>query len=317
MHFYPWDARMGFQYRSITEDKRWIHIRDDYYQYLREAGYRKYHGNEHEGYFKLIAKQIERHKMVFGTYLDNVRNIPDFKIKIWENYRFSNPSHYFTDILGYSSGGAKGVVFKHEVNWFKYSALPDVDFYETFGLDFGGGGISEKRIIYPETYINDENDGTSTTVLVKLYINKNSMSCYVKLKLFKAFIDSNDLVKICKKETFETDDNNDQHIIKKRNILADNARPDKIRELLNAGLNCIGAKSKEGGSSRITTGIDIMKKYKIYIHEDDQEALIDFNNYRWEISKTSGELTGNPEKKFENVVDAIRYALVNFDLYNW
>lgn len=52
MHFYPWDARMGFQYRSITEDKRWIHIRDDYYHHLREAGYRKYHGNEHEGYFE-------------------------------------------------------------------------------------------------------------------------------------------------------------------------------------------------------------------------------------------------------------------------
>jgi len=52
MHFYPWDAGMGFQYRSITEDKRWIHIRDDYYQHLREAGYRKYHGNEHEGYFE-------------------------------------------------------------------------------------------------------------------------------------------------------------------------------------------------------------------------------------------------------------------------
>jgi arylsulfatase A-like enzyme len=51
MHFYPWDARMGFQYRSIAEDKRWIYIRDDYYQFLKERGYRKYHGKEHEGYF--------------------------------------------------------------------------------------------------------------------------------------------------------------------------------------------------------------------------------------------------------------------------
>jgi arylsulfatase A-like enzyme len=52
MHFYPWDLRLGFQYRSIAEDKRWIHIRDDYYHYLREAGLRKYHGNEHEGYYE-------------------------------------------------------------------------------------------------------------------------------------------------------------------------------------------------------------------------------------------------------------------------
>lgn len=26
MHFYPWDLRLGFQYRVIAEDKRWIHI---------------------------------------------------------------------------------------------------------------------------------------------------------------------------------------------------------------------------------------------------------------------------------------------------
>ena len=52
MHFYPWDARMGFQYRSIAEDKRWLYIRDDYYHHLHKAGYRKYHGNEHEGYFE-------------------------------------------------------------------------------------------------------------------------------------------------------------------------------------------------------------------------------------------------------------------------
>ena len=30
MHFYPWDARHGFDYRSIAEDKRHLHVRDDY-----------------------------------------------------------------------------------------------------------------------------------------------------------------------------------------------------------------------------------------------------------------------------------------------
>ena len=52
MHFYPWDARLGYQYRSICEDKRWIHIRDDYADYLTANGLHKLHGNEHEGYFE-------------------------------------------------------------------------------------------------------------------------------------------------------------------------------------------------------------------------------------------------------------------------
>jgi arylsulfatase A-like enzyme len=52
MHFYPWDASHGFRYRVAAEDKRWIHVRDDYYHFLRQDGYRKYHGNEHDGYFE-------------------------------------------------------------------------------------------------------------------------------------------------------------------------------------------------------------------------------------------------------------------------
>ncbi|NJN83521.1 MAG: sulfatase-like hydrolase/transferase [Caldilineaceae bacterium] len=31
MHFYPWDITHGFQYRSGAEDKRWLHVRDEYY----------------------------------------------------------------------------------------------------------------------------------------------------------------------------------------------------------------------------------------------------------------------------------------------
>jgi len=50
MHFYPWDASLGFQRRIICEDKRWIKLEDDYERLLRSRGHYKYHGNEHEGY---------------------------------------------------------------------------------------------------------------------------------------------------------------------------------------------------------------------------------------------------------------------------
>lgn len=60
MHFYPWDESMGFQYRRIAEDKRWQYIRDDYFDFLRDHGERKYHGNEHEGYFEQKGAIINR-----------------------------------------------------------------------------------------------------------------------------------------------------------------------------------------------------------------------------------------------------------------
>lgn len=52
MHFYPWDIKEGFQHRVIAEDKRHIYIEDDYYRYLKERGYKKYHISELDGGIK-------------------------------------------------------------------------------------------------------------------------------------------------------------------------------------------------------------------------------------------------------------------------
>ena len=60
MHFYPWDINLGFQYRVAAEDKRWLEIRDDYYHFLKEGGYRKLHGNEHPAITKTRAQSSTR-----------------------------------------------------------------------------------------------------------------------------------------------------------------------------------------------------------------------------------------------------------------
>ncbi len=52
--------RHGFQYRAIAEDKRWLHIRDDYYHFLRQHGERKYHGKEHAGYYDNAGRFVNR-----------------------------------------------------------------------------------------------------------------------------------------------------------------------------------------------------------------------------------------------------------------
>ena len=52
MHFYPWDARHGFQHRVICEDKLWSNVRDDYHNYLAEHGLRKMKWNEYGDYLE-------------------------------------------------------------------------------------------------------------------------------------------------------------------------------------------------------------------------------------------------------------------------
>lgn len=61
MHFYPWEASMGFDHRIVCEDKRWIQIEDDYQKYLNAKGLRKLHGNEHEGYQKNRGAIVHQH----------------------------------------------------------------------------------------------------------------------------------------------------------------------------------------------------------------------------------------------------------------
>ncbi len=61
MHFYPWEASMGFDDRVICEDKRWIHIDDDYQKYLNKKGTRKLHGNAHEDYQENRGAIVHQH----------------------------------------------------------------------------------------------------------------------------------------------------------------------------------------------------------------------------------------------------------------
>jgi arylsulfatase A-like enzyme len=61
MHFYPWDAMMGYDERIICEDKRWLRIEDDYAHFLAARGLRKLHGNEHEGYQENRGAIVHQH----------------------------------------------------------------------------------------------------------------------------------------------------------------------------------------------------------------------------------------------------------------
>ncbi len=67
MHFYPWDISEGFNERVIAEDKRHIHINDDYTKYLKSKGLKRLHGNEHEGYHEnkgaIISKIPDMHQI--------------------------------------------------------------------------------------------------------------------------------------------------------------------------------------------------------------------------------------------------------------
>jgi len=185
---------------------------------------------------------------------------------------------------------------QNKIYWTKYENLPDYDFYQVAALDFGGSGKT-----------TDEPDGSSKTVLEKMYIHKQSKSVFHKLILYRGFIDFAELLNILESE-----------IGRKVEILADNARQDKILEISNRGFLIFGAKSKEGKSGSLISGYDILKQYKHYYHVNDVPFHVERENHSWVTNRITGEFTGIPEDRYKDSTDTARYGLTYYHLnYNF
>ncbi len=83
MHFYPWDISEGFAQRVIAEDKRHIHIADDYADALRSAGHARLHGRDQRRYadwmgasFNDLPDALQPDRWVAGQTVDAIRAFP-------------------------------------------------------------------------------------------------------------------------------------------------------------------------------------------------------------------------------------------------
>lgn len=90
---------------------------------------------------------------------------------------------------------------------------------------------------------------------------------------------------------------------KSQTIVADYARPEMIQDLLRRGFNVMNA------DKNVKEGIDAVKSYKVFYHHQSTNIAKEFRNYKW---KSQGEsLLDEPIKKFDDALDAIRYAVLH------
>lgn len=92
--------------------------------------------------------------------------------------------------------------------------------------------------------------------------------------------------------------------IARNQIYMDSSEPRLIEELRRMGWNI---RPSLKGRDSVNAGIDLLKRYKIYITSDSNNAIQEFRNYKWKEDK-SGKLTNSPEDKNNHIVDAVRYA---------
>ena len=96
MHFIPWDHHEGFHHRVIAEDKRHIHIQDDYAVYLKKHGLRKLSGPEEPGYIE--GKMASISPIPMEHQVDSW--IGKKSIEFLNNYSNSNPFFLWVGFAG-------------------------------------------------------------------------------------------------------------------------------------------------------------------------------------------------------------------------
>lgn len=99
-----------------------------------------------------------------------------------------------------------------------------------------------------------------------------------------------------------------EHDWAKEPIHADSEDPKTIRDLHKLGCPRIFGVKKEPGS--VWNGIQELLGYRIVIHPTCENTQIEIEHYAWKKDK-DGRPTNQPEKEWDHLMDAMRYAMVD------
>jgi len=138
-------------------------------------------------------------------------------------------------------------------------------------------------------YGQDFGFSTDITSLVKVAVDKDTRSVYVKGIYGKTNLSTSDIAYRNKTEC-GTD-----------LIICDSAEPRLISELKNMGLNIKPTIKKKGS---ILSGIALMQDYQIIVDRESEGIIREINNYVWH------EKNERPIDKFNHYIDGIRYSLM-------
>ena len=164
-------------------------------------------------------------------------------------------------------GVSKATIFQVNAT----NVIPDDAEFVSYGADAG--------------YTNDP------TVLVSVY--KKDLNLYIKEHIYQTQMTTYDIANKWR-----------QIGIQREPIYFDSAEPRLIEELKRMGFN---VRPSLKGSDSINAGIDLLKRFKLHIHEDSHNCLQEFRNYKWQEDR-SGKLLNKPIDKNDHTIDSVRYA---------
>lgn len=169
-------------------------------------------------------------------------------------------------------GSLQGVVFD---NWRQIDRIPMNAKLLGYGMDFG--------------YTNDP------TTLTAVWMMNNDI--YLDEVLYRTGMTNNDIGNFLKWLEVKRSDL----------IVADSAEPKSIQEIRLHGYNVQPALK---GPDSIKNGIDILRRYNIYVTANSTNLIKELRAYVWETDK-EGKQTGRPVDHSNHAIDGIRYFALN------
>lgn len=216
---------------------------------------------------------------------------------IYERVKTRDDADFF--ITNYKHNPFLPQSIKDEIELLKTT---DANYWQVYGLGQVGVG---KTLIFTHTPIDkvpldasllsygmDFGYTNDPTTLVAVYRKDNNL--YFQELIYRTGMTNRDIGNELR--TLEID--------RRAEIFADSAEPKSIVDLRQMGWN---VKPSEKGKDSINIGIDMLKRYSLFVTKPSVNMIKEFRNYKWKEDK-NGNVLNTPVDMYNHTTDAIRYA---------
>lgn len=211
----------------------------------------------------LMVGNNYKYDFIKSTYKDNPYLHPNI-IESIESRRYSDTNWW--RVFGEGElGFSEEQIWTH---WKLCNVIPESNNY-VYGLDFGFN--------HP-------------TALIK--VTEHEGNYYAEELIYESNLTNQDIIGKIK----------DLNINKHKEIYADWARPENIREIYLAGYNIKDAKKD------VKKGIDSVRSKNLFIHCNSNNLISEIKSYSWKKDR-EGKLLEEPIKIKDDACDALRYAI--------
>jgi len=208
-----------------------------------------------------------------STYADNMYLDEAYKKKL-DDLGKRDYGWYRVYTLG-EWGSLEHVIYS---NWEEINAFPEDITDIALGLDFG----------YNHPNALSQLGFTDEGIFVKELIYKSKMTISALISKMKIVIP----------------ENSDGQVTRNTPIYCDNARPEAIQQIRQAGFN---AQTVIKGKNSVKEGIDTVKQHDLFFTKDSVNLIKEVSKYKWREDK-DGNVFEEPAKIDDDGMDSIRYA---------